>query len=78
MGFFGNLLGQGLGALGSRFLPIPGVDGKQLGGALGGMLPFQKGGRVPAHKIMGYERGGAIPSNRYQRGGKVKKSKSKK
>ena len=78
MGVFGNLLGQGAGALGSQFLPIPGVNGQQLGGFLGNMMPFRKGGRVTAHKIMGYARGGGVePMNQYLRGGKVKKSKKK-
>ena len=44
MGFFGSLLGGGLGAIGSKFLPIPGVDGQVLGSALGGLAPFKTGG----------------------------------
>lgn len=59
MGVFGNLIGQGLGALGSHVLPIPGVNGKELGGFLGGMLPFARGGVVP----------------RYRKGGKVQRRK---
>lgn len=55
MGFFGSLLGGGLGAIGSKFLPIPGVDGQTLGSALGGLAPFKTGGRV------GGKRGKAIP-----------------
>ena len=51
MGFFGNLIGQGLGALGSMVLPIPGVNGAQLGGHLGGLLPFKKGGKVKVKKV---------------------------
>jgi len=50
MGIFGNLLGQGLGALGSALFPIKGVDGQQLGGHLGSMLPFRKGGKVKKPK----------------------------
>jgi hypothetical protein len=46
MGFFGSLLGGGLGAIGSKFLPIPGVDGQVLGSALGGLAPFKTGGAV--------------------------------
>lgn len=77
MGFFGNLIGQGLGALGSKFLPIPGVDGKTLGGHLGGsFLPFRRGGRVSG----GYKKGGLIPKKvvkPYRKGGKVKPKKKK-
>lgn len=61
MGVFGGLLGNLAGSLGSQFLPIPGVNGGQLGSALGSMLPFARGGMV----------------NAYQRGGKVRKSKAK-
>lgn len=64
MGVFGNLIGQGLGALGSHVLPVPGVNGRELGGFLGGMLPFARGGIVPARA--------------YQRGGRVRKSKARK
>ena len=46
MGFWGNLLGQGLGAIGSKLLPIKGIDGQAVGGALGSLAPFKKGGRV--------------------------------
>jgi len=80
MGVLGNLLGGIAGSLGSQFFPIKGVDGRALGSALGGMLPFARGGRVPEHKIMGYANGGEIvvvPQRVYQRGGRVKKSKSK-
>lgn len=76
MGIFGNLLGQGAGALGSMLMPIPGVNGQQLGGHIGNMMPFKKGGVVPAHKIMGYARGGEVTAKGYQRGGRVRKSKA--
>ena len=46
MPLFGNLLGGLAGALGSKILPIPGVDGQKLGGALGSLLPFKTGGHV--------------------------------
>lgn len=46
MGLFGNLLGTIAGGLGSKFLPIKGVDGAQVGGTLGGLLPFKTGGAV--------------------------------
>jgi hypothetical protein len=40
---FGSTIGSILGGLGSAFLPIPGVDGSQLGGMLGNLLPFKRG-----------------------------------
>lgn len=47
MGVIGNLLGGALGSLGGALLPIPGVNGKEIGGWLGGnILPFKRGGRV--------------------------------
>lgn len=50
MGLFGNLLGQGLGALGSKFLPVKGLDGQAIGGALGSLAPFKNGGAVGKKK----------------------------
>ena len=47
MGIFGRILGTGLGALGSALYPIKGIDGATVGGALGDLAPFKKGGRVP-------------------------------
>lgn len=74
MGFFGNLLGQGLGFLGSKIIPIPGVDGRTLGGAIGGqLLPFAKGGRVLATKAIPFKSGGMV-----KRGSMVKKKHKKK
>lgn len=46
MGLFGNLLGTIAGGLGSKFIPIKGIDGGEVGGSLGSLLPFKKGGRV--------------------------------
>lgn len=46
MGFFGETLGGLLGGLGSKVLPIPGINGAELGRAMGGILPFKRGGRV--------------------------------
>ena len=43
---FGSLLGSLAGSIGQKFLPIPGVDGGQLGGAIGSLLPFKTGGAV--------------------------------
>ena len=50
MGFWGGLLGQGLGAIGSKLLPIKGLDGQALGGALGSLAPFKNGGAVGKKK----------------------------
>jgi hypothetical protein len=74
-GFFGNLIGQGLGALGSKLFPIAGVDGATLGGSLGGMLPFARGGviPVPVNRMGAYKKGGKI-----QRTKKAKKSTRRK
>jgi hypothetical protein len=71
MGFFGNLLGSTLGSIGSHLLPIPGADGAKIGGALGGMLPFARGGVVPARA---YQRGGRVNRPRKSK----KKGKSRK
>ena len=75
---FGSSIGGFLGNLGSMLFPKPGINGKEFGSAIGGLLPFKKGGRIPAHKIMGFARGGDVsnvPPNAYQRGGKVRKSR---
>lgn len=39
----GSTIGSILGGLGSAFLPMPGVNGSALGGALGSLLPFKRG-----------------------------------
>lgn len=49
MGWIGRNLGSLLGGFGSQVVPIPGVNGKELGGWLGDFLPFKKGGKV-GHK----------------------------
>ena len=59
----GGMLGQLAGGIGSQLFKIPGVDGAQLGRALGSMLPFKRGGRPAARK-----RGGAVKARK--RGGK--------
>ena len=47
MGFFGSLIGQGLGKIGEGLLgKTKGIDGAELGGGLGGLLPFKTGGHV--------------------------------
>jgi hypothetical protein len=43
---FGSMLGSLLGSIGSKLIPIPGVDGGQLGAALGGLSGFRTGGKV--------------------------------
>lgn len=45
MGFFGNLIGQGLGGLAGGAIGHQ-REGAAIGGTLGGMLPFKKGGMV--------------------------------
>jgi len=50
MGFIGQGLGGLLGNIGSKILPIPGVNGGQLGSFLGNMMPFKKGGKLKKAK----------------------------
>ena len=50
MGLFGQILGTGLGALGSALYPVKGINGAELGGALGGLAPFHTGGSVGKRK----------------------------
>jgi hypothetical protein len=72
MGVFGNLLGQGLGALGEGiFGKTDGIDGQRLGGSIGNWLPFARGGVVPARA---YQRGGRVNRPRKSK----KKGKSRK
>jgi len=73
-GVFGNLLGSALGSLGSSFFPIKGINGKELGGSLGDLLPFRRGGVMPVKR-----RGGSvIPMFPMKRGGRKKAKKAKK
>jgi hypothetical protein len=53
MGFFGNLIGQGLGKIGESLLgKTVGIDGASLGGNLAGtLLPFKTGGAVGPRKV---------------------------
>ena len=39
-----------MGNIGSQLAPIPGVNGDELGGAIGGLLPFKTGGKIPGAK----------------------------
>ena len=50
MGLFGNILGRALGSIGSAILPIKGIDGGEVGGALGSLAPFKHGGAVGKKK----------------------------
>ena len=74
MGIFGQALGGLAGGLGSKLIPIPGVDGNAVGSWLGGMLPFARGGIVPmpVNRTLAYKKGGKI-----QRKKKGKKSTRK-
>lgn len=63
LGFFGGLLGEGLGYLGEQvFGPTKGINGRELGRNIGSYLPFARGGKVPARqrggKVLGKKRGG--------------------
>lgn len=87
MGFWGSLLGQGLGAIGSKLLPIKGIDGQAVGGALGSLAPFKNGGSVGKKKrvILVHPNEYVLPANakptkaqkaivaRNKKGGKGKK-----
>lgn len=57
MGVFGNLLGQGLGRLGGGLFG-QGDLGQNVGGSLGNLLPFKRGGRKKAKKTKAKKRGG--------------------
>lgn len=61
----GGMLGGLLGGLGSKILPIPGIQGDVLGKAIGDLLPFARGGMA--------RRGGMAPQKK--RGGVSKKKK---
>ncbi len=65
MGVFGQALGGLAGQVGSKLLPIPGVDGGQLGNFLGSFLPFARGGMVPK-----YRKGGRVQRKRKTKGRK--------
>ena len=44
-------LGRGLGGLGSYLAPIPGLNGSEIGSAIGGLFGFKKGGKIrKSHK----------------------------
>ena len=50
MGLFGKILGNIAGGLGSKFLPLPGVNGGEIGSTIGNLLPFKNGGAVGGKK----------------------------
>jgi len=83
MGVFGNLIGQGLGNLAGGYFGQAGT-GQTVGGALGSLLPFARGGRVTqgnaprpvsfGHKVQRFEKAGLVqpdPVYGYAVGGKV-------
>lgn len=43
---FGSLLGGLAGSIGSKLIPIPGIDGGALGSYLGSLSGFKNGGTV--------------------------------
>jgi hypothetical protein len=45
----GKDLGGYLGQLGSEYIPIPGINGRQFGEWAGSFLPFKEGGRIGFH-----------------------------
>jgi hypothetical protein len=48
MGKFGALLGSLAGSIGSKLMPISGIDGEKLGALIGGssLVPFKTGGAI--------------------------------
>lgn len=54
----GGMLGGLLGGLGSQLLPIPGVNGAEVGRALGSLLPFRRGGKPKKRAVKRKARGG--------------------
>lgn len=65
----GGMLGGLLGSLGSKILPIPGIEGGALGQAIGNLLPFARGGMAM--------RGGMAPPAKKRKGGRAKKGGKK-
>lgn len=47
---FGSLLGGLLGGIGSKIAPLPGINGQELGSALGALSGFKTGGLVSGKK----------------------------
>ena len=68
MGMWGSLLGNLAGGLGSKILPLPGVNGGQVGSAIGSLLPFSNGGVIPGKRgkakvILGHSGEYILPLN---------------
>ena len=69
MGKFGSLFGNLAGQIGGKLFPIPGItDGGALGGAIGSLLPFKTGGKVPGRRgsprvILAHGSEYVLPSN---------------
>jgi hypothetical protein len=54
----GKDLGGYLGQLGSEYIPIPGINGKQFGEWAGSFLPFKEGGFLSDELMEQYRQGG--------------------
>ncbi len=64
MGFFGSLLGRGLGTIGSALLPVKGISGGDVGEQLGALAPFKHGGAVKKTGVALLHKGEwVIPAN---------------
>jgi hypothetical protein len=50
MGLWGKILGNVAGGLGSKVLPLQGVNGGEIGASIGNLLPFKSGGAVPGKR----------------------------
>lgn len=73
MGFFGGLIGKGLGALGELALgKTKGINGSDLGQNIGSrLIPFAKGGRV-LRAPTAMKTGGLVKKRRGKKRGKCK------
>ncbi len=65
MGKFGSILGGLAGAIGESVFKIPGVNGQQLGSAIGSLAPFKTGGPIgPRNRaIYAHANEFVLPSN---------------
>ena len=86
MGLFGKILGNIAGGLGGKILPLPGVNGGEVGSAIGSLLPFSNGGKIPGKRgkakiILGHSGEYILPLNARPTKGQiaiVKRNKAKK
>jgi len=82
MGFFGRIIGKGLGAVAGGLFGKKGRDvGGDVGETIGGaVIPFAQGGRLMVNPSMQFRRGGKLrPLGRMPQmriGGKVRKGSS--